>query len=90
MGEQQYKYFTNGVWPIRALYDDQNRLEGTETPNPETGEIELNMYWISKVREDRSGDIDEITKEQFDQMVTDFLSQKKTNLRQPPEIGGMG
>jgi hypothetical protein len=61
-----YAYFYNGVWPIRAIYDEQGRLEGTETPNPETGEIELNMYWISKVREDRSGDIEEITAEEFE------------------------
>lgn len=72
MDDPQYKYFTNGVWPIRAIYDDQDRLRGTETPNRETGKIELNMYWISKVFEDRSGDLEEITKEKFDRMVIDF------------------
>lgn len=90
MNDSKYKYFTNGVWPIRAIYDDQDRLRGTETPNRETGEIELNMYWISKVFEDRSGDIEEITKEEFDRMVIDFLSQKKTNIHSPPGISGMG
>jgi len=83
MNDPKYKYFTNGVWPIRAIYDDQDRLRGTETPNREAGEIELNMYWISKVFEDRSGDIEEITKEEFDQMVIDFLSQKKTARPEP-------
>ncbi|PTN12503.1 hypothetical protein [Nitrosomonas aestuarii] len=84
MSETSYKYFTNGVWPIRAVYDDQNRLRGTEAPNRETGEIELNMHWVNKVFDDRSGDIDEITKEEFDARVIEFLAQKKTNPEPSP------
>lgn len=90
MGEEQftYKYFTNGVWPIRAILSDDTII-GTETPNKQTGEMQRDSHWFIKVFEDRSGDIKEISKEEFDQMVVDFLSQKKTKA-QPPEISGMG
>lgn len=89
MSEQHYKYFTNGVWPIRATLSDDTII-GTETPNKQTGEMQRDSYWFMKVFDDRSGDIDEITKEEFDQMVTDFLGQKKTNSKPPPEVSGMG
>ena len=92
MNNPKYKYFTNGVWPIRAILSrngDPYSFKGTETPNIDTGSMQLDMRWLSKIDTDKNGGIEEITKEEFDRMVVDFLSQKKTNLHSPPGISGM-
>ena len=86
MSETKYKYFTNGVWPIRATIGDTGTFIGTETPNYTTGELKIDMKWIDEVTEDRSGDVIEITKEEFDGACTAFLSEKKTK---PPIPNGM-
>jgi hypothetical protein len=92
MSSPKYKYFTNGVWPIRAILSgngDPYSFKGTETPNIDTGNMQLDMRWLGKIDWDTSGDMEEITEEKFNRMVDEFLSQKKTNPNPPPEIGGM-
>ncbi len=87
MSDQKYKYFTNGVLPIRATLSDDTII-GTETPNRDTGKLEFNHRWGTEIMWGKNSDIDEITKEEFDCMVIDFLGQKKTNYISAPEIGG--
>lgn len=84
--EQQYtyRYFFNGVFPIRAIVasEDGDDIIGTETPNRDTGVMELNQRFLDQVIWNMSGDIDEIPKEEFDQRVKEFV--EKSNLK--PEI----
>lgn len=82
--EYTHQYYTNGVWLIRSNIDSQGRLESTETPNPQTGDLEINMQWIGKVREDRGADLQELSEENFYKQ----LAQKKSELTLLPGLEG--
>lgn len=76
--EEQYEYFYNGVWPIRATRGHSGTFIGTETPDVETGKLEINMHWLYKVGHDASGDLEIINKDQFEDLCKKIYAQKKT------------
>lgn len=77
--KQEYQYFTNGTWPIRLTVIEDGTPIAAETPNLETGKLEKNSHWYMEILKGTNSDIDEITKDEFDQMCGEFLAEKKSN-----------